>query len=407
MADAFLPYGRQSIDDDDIAAVVAALRGEMLTTGPRVASFEQAFARAVGADHAVACNSGTAALHLMMLAQGIGPGDAVIVPAITFLATANAARYVGADVIFADVDPDSGLITPDTLAEAASRVSGRRLRAVLPVHLNGWVADLEGLSALAASHGAILFEDACHALGGVYGAGEGMNAAEGHRVGSCRHSLAASFSLHPVKTITMGEGGVVTTNDAALAMRMRRYRTHGMVRDAEAFLMAEQAFGADGAPNPWYYEMPELGWNYRATDFACALGESQLTKLDRFVARRAALSCRYDSLLASLPHVRPVPPQAGQRPGLHLYVVHISFADIGKDRARVMRELAARGIGTQVHYLPVYRQPYYRSASPTPPLPGAEHYYAGALSLPLYPTMADDDVDRVVAALRAVLSAEH
>lgn len=401
MAPPFLPYGRQCIEDDDIQAVAEALRDDMLTTGPRVRSFEEAFAATVGAAHAVACNSGTAALHLMMLAQGIGPEHTVVVPAVTFLATANAARYVGARIVFADVDPATGLMTPATLEAAIAKAGNGAIGAVLPVHLNGWVADMPAIAAIAARHGAAVFEDACHALGGTYGS-PGKEAA----VGACAHSAAASFSLHPVKTITMGEGGVVTTNDARLAERMRRYRTHGMTRDAAEFTVPDQAFDPDGTPNPWYYEMDEPGWNYRATDFACALGESQLRKLGRFVERRRSLAERYDRLLPErLPGIVPVPAAPDQRPGLHLYVVHIPFDRLGRTRAAVMRDLAQRGVGTQVHYLPLYRQPYYARMPGNGPLPGAERYYAGALSLPLYPTMADEDVDRVVDALRTVLGA--
>src|ERR1700712_2027370 len=269
-----LPYGRQTIEDDDIAAVAEALRADFLTTGPRVESFETAFAETVGARHAVACANGTAALHLAMLALEVQPGEVCIAPSITFLATANCARFVGAEVVFADVDPLTGLMTPDTLAEALTRVGDRRLRAVLPVHLRGDAADLPGLAALAGEAGAVLVEDAPHALGTTMTFG---NVTE--RVGDVRHSAMATFSFHPVKTIATGEGGMVTTNDAALAERLRVLRSHGMVRPP----------GAD----PWWYEMPEPGFNYRLPDVLCALGLSQLKKLDQFVERRRALAGRY------------------------------------------------------------------------------------------------------------------
>lgn len=392
MAEAFLPYGRQTIDEADIAAVAAALRGDFLTTGPTVAAFEADFARATGAAHAVSCANGTAALHLAALALGLGPGDVVIVPTLTFLATANAARYVGAEVCFADVDPDNGLMTPETLAraaEAAAKAGRGPVKSVSPVHLGGQVCDMERIAAIARRAGWSVVEDACHAVGGS-------------GVGDCRHSDMAVFSLHPVKTITAGEGGVVTTQQPALAERLFRLRSHGMMRAPEAFTEKDQAFDAAGAANPWYYEMPEPGFNYRLTDIQAALAISQLKKLSAFVARRQALAARYDRALARLaPAVRPV-PRAGT-PALHLYVVLIDFAGIGKSRAEIMRRLREAGIGTQVHYVPVHRQPYYRARYGMLDLPGADAYYARALSLPLFPAMADSDVDRVADALARVI----
>jgi UDP-4-amino-4,6-dideoxy-N-acetyl-beta-L-altrosamine transaminase len=380
-----LPYGRQTIEDDDIAAVVEALKADFLTTGPRVEAFETAFAETVGARHAVACASGTAALHLAMLALDVQPGEAVIAPSITFLATANCARYVGAEVVFADVDADSGLMTPDTLAEALTRVGDRKLRAVLPVHLRGDVADLPGLEALAGQAGAVLIEDAPHALGSTMTFG---NVAE--RVGDARHSAMATFSFHPVKTIATGEGGMVTTNDAALAERLRTLRSHGMVRPT----------GAD----PWWYEMPEPGFNYRLPDILCALGLSQLKKLPRFAARRRALAQAYDTALAPLaPVVRIAARPAWSDAVLHLMCVLIDFEAAGITRRQVVDALRDRGVGTQVHYIPVHRQPYYAERYGALDLPGAEGWYDRCLSLPLYPGMADEDVGRVAEALGAVL----
>ena len=380
-----LPYGRQTIEEDDIAAVAEALRGDFLTTGPTVAAFETAFAETVGARHAVACANGTAALHLAMLALEVKAGEVVIAPSITFLATANCARYVGAEVVFADVDPDTGLMTRDTLAEALTRLEGRKLRAVLPVHLRGDVADLPGLAGLAGDAGAVLVEDAPHALGSTASFG---NVAE--RVGDARRSAMATFSFHPVKTIATGEGGMVTTNDAALAERLRVMRSHGMVRP-------------DGA-DPWWYEMPEPGFNYRLPDILCALGLSQLAKLPRFAARRRALTARYHAALAPLaPMVRAAARPDWSDPVLHLMVALIDFEAAGTSRREVVEALKARGVGTQVHYIPVHRQPYYANRYGALHLPGAEAWYARCLSLPLYPGMADEDVDRVVGALVEVL----
>ena len=385
MADSVLPYGRQTIEDDDIAAVTEALRADFLTTGPTVEAFETAFAEKVGARHAVACANGTAALHLAMLALDVQPGEVVIAPSITFLATANCARYVGADVVFADVDPDSGLMTPETLAEAIARVGGRRLRAVLPVHLRGDACDLPALEALARAAGAVLVEDAPHALGTAARFG---NTSE--TIGDVRHAAMATFSFHPVKTIATGEGGMVTTNDPALAERLRILRSHGMVRP-------------EGA-EPWWYEMPEPGFNYRLPDILCALGLSQLAKLPRFAERRRALSAAYREALAPLaPLVRQAAQPAWSDPVLHLMCVLIDFEAAGRSRREVVEALRAKGVGTQVHYIPVHRQPYYRGLYGDLELPGAEAWYARCLSLPLYPGMAEGDVGKVVGALAEVL----
>jgi UDP-4-amino-4,6-dideoxy-N-acetyl-beta-L-altrosamine transaminase len=395
----FLPYGRQDIDADDLAAVAKALQSDYLTTGPLVGEFEAAFAKTVGARHAVISNSGTAALHLACVALDLGSGDSVIVPAITFLATANAARFCGAEVIFADVDPDTGRLTAETFEAALARNPNAAVRAVLPVHLNGHCVDMPAIRAIAEPRGIAVIEDACHAVGGRYQAGNNSLAT----VGSCALSELACFSLHPVKTITSGEGGVTTTNDPAAYRRMLSFRTHGMVREPKEFQRPELGLDADGAANPWYYEMQALGFNYRITDFACALGLSQLQRLDPYGKRRRALTGRYDRLLAPLaPVIRPVPPAPGDDPVLHLYAVLIDFAKIGRGRAQVMKDLKAAGIGTMVHYIPVNRQPYYRQRYGETRLPGADAYYERVLSIPLYPTMQDADVDRVVDALQAL-----
>ena len=378
----FLPYGRQSIDEDDLAAVADALRSDFLTTGPAVAALEQAFAQKVGAAYAVSCFNATAGLHLAMLALNVGPGDLVVVPSVTFLSTANAVRMVGADVLFADVDPDSGLMTADTLREASSRAKGRRIAAVIPVHLRGAVADMPGIARVAEELGAVVVEDAAHAVGSVAAFGP---------VGNCAGSAMAVFSFHPVKTMTTGEGGMVTTNDADLAGRLASLRSHAMVRPDHA--------------EPWVYEAAELGFNYRLPDLNCALGLSQLNKLDRFVARRAALARRYDALLA--PHADKValPSSGAERaPPTHLYSVLIDFERLGLTRREVVDRLREAGIGTQVHYIPVHTQPYFRALYPGLDLPGAQAWYARTLSLPLFPGMAEDDPHRVVEALLRVLA---
>lgn len=394
----FLPYGRHLIEDDDVAAVTSVMRGEALTGGPAVAAFEAGLREVTGARHAVVCGNGTEALHLAALAAGVGPGDRVICPAITFLATANCARYVGAEVVFADVDPDTGLITAETAAAAAR--AGGPVKAVLPVDFAGQFGDLPELSALARENGWAVIEDSCHAAGSRYDFGDGVQGT----VGDGRWSDFTVFSFHPVKTVAMGEGGAVTTNDAALAARMASLRNHGTVRTADGFTETAQAFAPDGSAHPWYYEMQELGFNYRACDLQCALGLSQLAKLKRFAARRRRLAALYDERLAPLAaKLRPLGRTPGVQAAWHLYAVLIEFEALGLSRDTVMNRLRAEGIGSQVHYIPVPWQPYYRRRYGELALPGTERYYARTLSLPLYPGMADGDVERVAAALEKAL----
>lgn len=394
MTEKFLPYGRQVIDDDDIAAVVAVLKGDFLTTGPTVEKFEAAFAERVGARFAVACSSGTAALHLATLAAGLGEGDSAIVPTVTFLATANAVRFVGADVVFADVDKATGLLRPEDLEMAIAASSGNA-KAVLPVHLGGQSADMAAIAKIAKRHGMIVIEDACHALGTTLDDGV---------VGDCQHSAMAAFSFHPVKTIAMGEGGAVTTNDPVLYEKLTRLRNHGMTRDPQRFSNDDLAFGDDGSPNPWYYEMPEVGFNYRASDIHCALGLSQLRKLDAFVSARRLLADTYDRLLAPFaPYVLPPHRVDGCDPGWHLYAARMNFTGLEIPREQVISRLKAAGVGTQVHYIPVHTQPYYQSLVGQQQLPGAMAYYRATLSLPLFPSMTTADVERVAKTIEEVI----
>ena len=386
------------VEDDDIAAVTAVLRGEALTQGPAVPKFEAELAVATGAKYAVACSSGTAALHLAALVLDLKPGDAVLVPAQTFAATANCIRYVGAEVVFTDVCPQTGLMRAEDLEAAISTHRGRRFRAVFPVHINGQSAAMAEIAAVAKNFNLTVVEDACHALGTVI-------TADGP-VGNCRHSQMTVFSFHPAKTIAMGEGGAVTTNDPALAKRLARFRTHGITREPDEFVARTEAFDAQGLPNPWYYEMQDLGFNYRACDMQCALGSSQLAKLPRFAAARRRIVAAYETALAPLaPKVCPVERVPGQFAVWHLAAVLIDFAGLGLDRAHVMRQLRQMGIGTQVNYIPVHWQPYYTSlyGGHPPSLPGAESYYRRCLSLPLAAAMVETDVIRVVTALQTVL----
>lgn len=400
-----LPYSRQCIDDDDIAAVVDVLRGDWLTTGPSVVEFERQLAQYCGAEFAVACASGTAALHLACLAAGVTPGTRVVVPAITFLATANCARFCGADVTFTDVDPDSANMGGTQFASALG--DGKAVSAVIPVHFGGHPVDLERIYAIAVEQGVSIIEDACHSLGASYKSTSG----ERVRVGSCRHSHMAVFSFHSVKHIAMGEGGAITTNDPAVYERLLRLRNHGMERDSDRFVDRELGFidlAEEPRPNPWYYEMQSLGWNYRLTDIQCALGISQLRKLDRFIERRRQIAARYDQLIPNRfgTTVQPLDVAEYVDHAYHLYVVRIPFGMGIPSRAEVMRALAATGVGSQVHYIPLYRQPYYRALYNLSPdqFPNAEAYYSQCLSLPMFPKMSDAHVEAIVDALANVLN---
>jgi len=375
-----LPYGRQWVDDDDVEAVVVALRSDWLTTGPRVAEFERAFAAAVDAPHAVAVSSGTAALHAAMYAVGVGPGDEVIVPALTFAASANCVVYQGATPVFADVTPGTLLLAP----EAVEALATPRTRAIVSVDYTGQACEYDRLRALADAYGIRLVADACHALGGRY---------RGEPVGTLADLTA--FSLHPVKHITTGEGGMVTTADATLAERMRTFRTHGITADH-----AQRA-----AQGSWFYEMVDLGYNYRLTDFQCALGLSQLRKLPGWVRRRQELARRYDRAFADLPGVGPLEVRPEVEHAYHLYVIALDPAALSASRAEVFAALRAEGVAVNVHYIPVHWHPFYRQRFGTREglCPVAEAAYERILSLPLYAGMTDADADSVVDAVEKVV----
>jgi len=371
-----LPYGRHWIDDDDVAAVTAALRSDWLTTGPRVAELERAFAGITGTQHAVAVNSGTAALHAALHAMRLGSGDEVIVPTMTFAASANAALYVGATPVFADVDPGTLLLTVDE----ADRRRTPRTRAVVPVDFAGQPCAYPALGQWARAHSIRILADACHALGG---------ALDGRPVGSLADATA--FSLHPVKAIASGEGGVITTDDVDLATRARTFRNHGLSTDHR------QREGQ----GTWLYDMVELGFNYRLPDTSCALALSQLSKLDAWIARRAAIAARYDEHFGSTGSAfRPLDPVPGGKHGHHLYVVRLPRQQWRVGRAEVFAAFRAEGIGVNVHYRPVHLHPFYRERYGTGPglCPNAEAAYEEILSLPLFPRMTETDVADVLAA---------
>jgi UDP-4-amino-4,6-dideoxy-N-acetyl-beta-L-altrosamine transaminase len=381
-----LPYGRQTIEDDDIAAVAEALRAPQLTCGPLVRRFEAALAVWLGAPHATVCASGTAALHLTYAALGIGEGDEIITTPITFSATAAAAYYVGASVRIADVDPRTGNLSPQSVEPLITP----RTRAIVPVHLSGLPADMAELTELARRYGLRIVEDACHALGATY---------RGARIGA-GPSDAVVFSFHPVKHITTGEGGAVIVRDPDLHRRLERMRQHGIERD-HARLPA--------AAGPWVYEVQELGWNYRLSDIACALGLSQLAKLDRFLADRRRLAAHYraeiDRVFGGDGVTSPVELD-DRESAYHLFAVAIDFERFRTTRARVMSGLTVSGIATQVHYIPLLHHSLHASRCPAEAdrsRPGADHYYARTLSLPLYPALTAADVTRVVGELQRVL----
>jgi UDP-4-amino-4,6-dideoxy-N-acetyl-beta-L-altrosamine transaminase len=397
----FLPYGRQLIDEDDIATVSSALRGELLTTGPLVENFERMLARVVGARDTVACSSGTAALYIAARALGLGAGHTVIVPAITFLATASAPHLAGAEIVFADVDPESGLMRAQDLEAALARAPQNRADAVFPVHYAGQSCDMAPIAAIARAKTMKIVEDAAHALGTVWRGDDGAI----QSIGANEFSDLTIFSFHPVKTIAMGEGGAVSTNDPELLQRLKRARNHGITREPLEFKGIDASFDSTGAVNPWYYELESPGFNWRISDINCALGISQLSKLQRFINARRRLAECYDELLAPLaPLVKPLKRDPRSLTAWHIYAVRIDFEEAQVERAQVMRGMAADGIGTQVHYIPVHRQPYYARRYGAYSLPGAERYYASTLTLPLHPSMSEADVVRVVAAFKKQIS---
>jgi UDP-4-amino-4,6-dideoxy-N-acetyl-beta-L-altrosamine transaminase len=383
-----IPYARQSIDQSDISAVVEVLQSDWLTQGPLVERFEQAIAQRCGAGHAVAICNATAGLHLACLAAGLGSGDWLWTSPISFVASANCGRYCGASVDFVDIDPYTWTIDAAALAlklEQADR-QGRLPKVVVAVAFAGQSADMRTIKALAHQYGFTLIEDAAHAVGARYA---------GVAVGSGEFADMTVFSFHPVKIITSAEGGMVLTNRADLAQRLRLLRGHGVTRDSGQ--MTEESHGA------WYYQQLELGFNYRITDLQAALGLSQLARLDDFLVRRQALAARYQQLLAGLP-VSVQAPQAEAESAWHLFVVRLQGDNLQRSHREVFDGMRAAGVGVNLHYIPIHLQPYYRELGFKPgDFPQAEAYYAGALSLPMYPGLSDAQQDHVVDSLRGLL----
>ena len=387
-----LPYGQHFLDEDDIAAVTDVLRHGWLTQGPKIAELEEALASYVGARYAVAVSNGTAALHLACMAAGLKAGDTLVTSPNTFVASANCALYVGGTPEFCDIDPETLNLDPAALERRF--VEQGVAKAVVPVHFAGLPCDMIRIRRAAEAGRAFVIEDASHALGAVY--------TDGSRVGGCVHSDMTVFSFHPVKMIALGEGGMITTNNESFYRDLLRLRSHGINKADDPYVYPSEAYSG-GAANLWYYEMQELGFNYRITDIQCALGLSQLGKLPRFLARRRELALRYDRLLAEVPHVTPTQTGGRGASSHHLYVVRIDFEAIGTTRGAFMHALKQQGIVSQVHYIPVHTHPYYRkNGHARASYPNSENYYRQALSLPLYFGLSDEDQDFVVTQLRAL-----
>lgn len=433
MPDSAIPYGRQTITEDDIASVVHALQSDFLTCGPEVEAFEREFAEFVGAKHAVAVCNATAALHLAMLVADIGPGNRVVTSPNTFLASANCAAYVGAIPDFCDIDPVTYNLDPEKL-EAGWKPD---TKAVIAVDYAGLPCNMPEIARIARANGSVVIEDACHGVGGGFRC-EGKD----WKLGGHPWADMTTFSFHPVKTMTTGEGGMLVTDNDDYARRARLLRSHGITRNPADFVglllcnedrrskledssvhmdpISHLPSSALAEQGPWSYEMQELGFNYRITDLQCALGRSQLKKLPQFIRRRQQIVTQYNQNFAGLPwlttpsaifHLQSASPPASSlilHPSClswHLYTLQIDFESLGKTRTQVMNELRSKGVGTQVLYIPVHLQPWYRKTYAYGPgkCPNAEAFYAHALSLPLYPALTDDDIRRVIQAVRSLL----
>lgn len=397
----FIPYGRQDITAADIEAVVEVLKSDFLTQGPAIDRFEKAICHETGAQFAVACCNGTAALHLAAIAAGISPGDRVIVPPVTFVASANCARYNGAEIIFADIDPATLTMSPLACRRLLEQgiADGKPVKAIVTVDLAGHPCDMQAFALLKKEFGFIWIQDACHSIGASWEDNLGIR----WKVGELPDTDMTVFSFHPVKHITTGEGGMIVTHSEGMAASMRLHRSHGIVRDAAGFANTEEAFAPDGSANPWYYEMQQLGFNYRITDIQAALGVSQLRRLAQNIVRRQEIAMTYRARLADLPMISFPVVADGVSHAYHLAIVLIDFAACGRSRAEVMGHLKTDGVGTQVHYIPVPMMPYYAGAVSMEDLPASLAYYRQALSLPCFPQMTEDDIDRVCQSLKRVL----
>lgn len=398
----FIPYGRQDIAAEDVDAVVRVLKSDFLTQGPAIEEFEQAVCLETGAGFAVACNNGTAALHLAALAADIKPGDRVIVPAITFVASANCASYNGAEIIFADIDAATLTVCPFACRKLLSeaRAAGRPIKAVVTVDLAGNPCDMQAFAALKKEFGFVWIQDACHSIGASWEDSHGIR----WKVGEFPQVDLTVFSFHPVKHITTGEGGMIVTHCHQYAQVMRLFRTHGISKAAGDFVNRAEAFADDGSANPWYYEMQKLGFNYRLTDIQAALGTSQLKRLGKFIVRRQEIAAAYRTQLANVQALRFPVADEGVSHAFHLAIVLIDFAALAKSRSQVMQALKDKGIGTQVHYIPVPMMPFYSADHDLAAVPKSVAYYRQALSLPCFSSLTNAEVLRVCEAVKEILS---
>ena len=399
--ESFIPYGHQNITQEDIEAVSKVLKANYITQGPVVEEFEKAICEKTGSNYGVCCTNGTSALHLAMIAAGVNKNDRIIAPAITFCASANCARFLGAEVLFADIN-DTITMSVESCRELLekSKSEGKPVKAVVTVDMAGYICDMEAFAKLKDEFGFVWVEDSCHAIGGSWTAYDGKV----YKVGEYKKVDMTVFSFHPVKHITTGEGGMIITHSEKYAKSLRFYRSHGMTKVPELFKCREEAFDKDGLVNPWYYEMQDLGFNYRMTEMQAALGLSQLKRLESGIEKRREIVDFYRKELADCPLISfPVVDKKKIGHAYHLAIMLIDFEKAGMTRAAFMNKLASLGIGTQVHYIPVPKLPYYADKLHGEKFPKALEYYKKCLSFPCFPSLTDADLERVVRGIKQVL----
>lgn len=389
----FLPYSRQNIDSSDIKKVIQVLKSDFITQGPNINRFEKEFAKYVGAKYAVSCATGTAALHLSCLALGINSNSRLATTSITFVASANCGEFLGANIYLADIDKDTYCMSPTSLEKLLKK---NKIDVVIPVHMSGHSSDMEKISRLKKKYNFKIIEDSCHALGGKY---------NNHKIGSCKYSDISTFSFHPVKPLTTGEGGMITTNDKKIYEQLLIYRTHGIIKDQKKFLNKKNAFDKKNV-NRWYYEMIDLGYNYRLTDIQSALGLSQLKKLDKFTFKRNNIAKKYDEAFKKNKYITTPKIRKNVEHAYHLYTILINFKKIGKTRNDIMTELFKHKIGTQVLYIPLYKQPYYDNKYKfnIKNFKNSEYYYDHALSIPIFPDLKIKEQNYIINTINKIIS---